>query len=643
MSRILVVDSILVVDTGSTCTGMLFASHFEFEHLRQPITLFQLHDSTIITMCTSAETTFAWVGTVLINLGFLSLISWGAVNWWPLGCFLSGVYTVFLFSLAAWMDTTNQTRVQHDETSQRDRDLDYSTVSMTVPDEDMVHADANANAINVEVDNRGQDADRDIEPNANTVMETSQQLPTRLSLIYGLAVVALGVTLFFIPINLFACHDSSYEPSNGGTWTTDTSSFPRDVQQWVTSPKSEDIRAYATFDYLPASGVTIFAGKTGDSNSNEILWSVNPLSSKTAPEAHANVSYPEAFLHVTDNTTCFYARHSGVSLYVTSVACFDGAGAHWAVDEQDKKRLHNSPSHLIVSDGLLWFKEPPVDYTERGMLIFSLDPNSLVQTLHSELSAKPGRKTDKPHCNVKAAHRRQAISALFMVALPVLMLSILLWQRRKIPSMGLLTYAGATLVFWATCISIAPELTWGDSIAKWWLTLSGLGYLIALVYLILMVPAVASRPLVWGINAGVLAFIYGISTVYMSEIGDNFGSWLLLTLTAFVPVALLGAATDNLFLSLIGATGLFADSLRFAMFLSDQNGGTGSVPIIFFVLAIAGLGIGAMGMLLTRNQDCIREAVVGGFSWLETQAQKCFATEPPRQDHADNTPLVAVA
>jgi hypothetical protein len=55
-------------------------------------------------MCTSAETTFAWVGTVLINLGFLSLISWGAVTSWPLGFFLSFVYTGFLFSLAAYQD-----------------------------------------------------------------------------------------------------------------------------------------------------------------------------------------------------------------------------------------------------------------------------------------------------------------------------------------------------------------------------------------------------------------------------------------------------------------------------------------------------------------------------------------------------------
>jgi hypothetical protein len=548
--------------------------------------------------------------------------------------FLGLISTAFLFSLAAWLDATNQTRVQLEETRQRDRDGDYRTVSTTSADEGIGHADVAAN--NVEADNEGQGTDTDTEHITN-----SQQLPSFLNLMYGLAVVALGVTLSFIPVNLLACHDNSYGPSNGGTWTTDISSIPRGVRRWA-RPETNNIPSYATFGYLPASGVTVFAG-SGDSNlTAATLWSVNPISSET-PEVHANVSYPGAFLDVSTNTTCFSAGRSRDYRKSKSVVCFDGVDVHWAMDEQGKKRLHNSPSDLIVSDGLLWFKEAPTDYTQRGMLIFSLDPHSMMQTLHSEPPVKPNKPDlpNKPNCNVKASHRRQAIGTLFMVALPVLAVSMLLWQKRKIPSMGLLTYVGATLVFWTTCISINPEVTWDDSIAKWWLTLSGLVYLIALVYLILMVPAVSSQALVWGVNTGAFAFVYGIYVVYMSENGDQFGSWLLLTLTAFAPVTLLGAATDNRFLSLLGASGLFMDSLRFSTFLTDRNGGTDSVLIVFFVLAIAGLGIGAMGKLLNRNQERIREAVVGIFVWLETQSRKCFVAKPFRQDHAYTTPLVA--
>jgi hypothetical protein len=589
-------------------------------------------------MCTSAEATFAWVGSVLINVGFLGLISWGTVRWWPLGSFLSGIYTAFLFSLAARLDATNQIRVQLEDTRQRDRDGDYSALSTTGTDEGIGHADVTAN--NVEVANQGQGEDTVAEDSTNPFTETSQQLPSLLNLMYGLAVIALGVTLFFLPANLLACHDSSYGLSIGGTWTTDISSIPRSVRHWA-RPETDTIFSYATFGYLPASGITVFAG-SGDSNlTAATLWSVNPISSET-PEAHVDVSYPEAFLDVTATTTCFSAGRSRDFQKSKSVVCFDGVDVSWAMDEQGKKRLHNSPSDLIVSDGLLWFKEAPTDYTQRGMLIFSLDPHSMVQTLHSEPPVKPiiPDKPDKPNCNVKATHRRQAIGTLFLVALPVLVVSTLLWQKRKIPSMGLLTYAGATLVFWTTCISINPEVTWGDSITKWWLTVSGLVYMITLVYLILMVPTVSSQPLVWGVNAGAFTFVYGMYAVYMSESGDHFGSWLLFTLTAFAPVTLLGAATENRFLLLLGASGLFADSLRFSTFLADHNGGTDSVHIVFFVLAIAGLAIGAMGMLLTWNQERIREAVVGAFSWLETQSRKCFVAKPPRHDHALTTPLV---
>jgi hypothetical protein len=625
-------------------------------------------------MCTSAETTFAWVGTVLINVGFLCLISWGTVSWWFLGCFLSGMYTAFLFGLAVWL-----------ETRQRFRDGDYRTFSTTTgADEGITHADASAST--VEINNQGPSADTvtgehnlsttgtheriaradanannvelDTEHHTSTSTETSQQqLPSLASLVYGLAVVAMGVTLFFIPVNLLACRDSRYEPSNGGTWTTDIASLPRGVRQWAKPETDTSIpHSYATFGYLPASGVTVFAGSSsGDSKSKSqnTLWSVNPLSSsnQTAPEAHAEVSYPGAFLDVTANTTCFSAGRSSDSApyrKVTSVACFDGVDVHWAVDEPGPKRKHNGPFHLIISDGLMWFKESPTDNTQRGMLIFSLDPNSMVQTLHSDPPVKPN-KPNKHYCNVKATHRHQAIGTLFLVALPVLVVSILLWQKRNIPSMGLLTYAAATLVFWTSCVSIHPEVMWGDSIAKWWLTVSGVVYLIALVYLLLMVPTVSSRPLVWGINAGAFAFVYGMSVVYMSTIGDHFGSWLLLTLTAFAPVTLLGAATANIFLLLMGASGLFADSVRFAMFLADRGGGSDSVLIVFFVLAIAGVGIGAMGMLLTRNQDHIREVVIGVFSWIETQARKywclyaSFATEPLQDDvDVDTAPLISV-
>jgi len=55
-------------------------------------------------MCYSARTTFAWIGAILMHIGFISLISVGAATLWPLGFALSGMYTFLLFLLATRQD-----------------------------------------------------------------------------------------------------------------------------------------------------------------------------------------------------------------------------------------------------------------------------------------------------------------------------------------------------------------------------------------------------------------------------------------------------------------------------------------------------------------------------------------------------------
>lgn len=54
-------------------------------------------------MCNSLNTTFAWVGAILVNIGFVALITWGASTLWPLGFVLCAIYTVCLYELAIWL------------------------------------------------------------------------------------------------------------------------------------------------------------------------------------------------------------------------------------------------------------------------------------------------------------------------------------------------------------------------------------------------------------------------------------------------------------------------------------------------------------------------------------------------------------
>ena len=59
---------------------------------------------TTMCFCNDSNQAFAWIGAVLVNFGFISLITWGATTFWVIGCFLSAVYTVFLASLANYVE-----------------------------------------------------------------------------------------------------------------------------------------------------------------------------------------------------------------------------------------------------------------------------------------------------------------------------------------------------------------------------------------------------------------------------------------------------------------------------------------------------------------------------------------------------------
>ena len=52
-------------------------------------------------MCMT-EQTFAWVGAIVVNTVFISIIAWGAL--WYVGFIFSAIYTALLFRLAQVID-----------------------------------------------------------------------------------------------------------------------------------------------------------------------------------------------------------------------------------------------------------------------------------------------------------------------------------------------------------------------------------------------------------------------------------------------------------------------------------------------------------------------------------------------------------
>jgi len=141
-------------------------------------------------MCTSASTTFAWVGAILVNFGYCTLIWWGTSTKWPLGFTLAAVYAAVLFGLANYF---------YRKEDNRGDDVVYLPLQ---------------EAIQEEQEPSGQPEVEPTESRSSTApSQQGESTPERttsvlVSLLFGLAVIALGVTGSFLPVNLFAdCYD----------------------------------------------------------------------------------------------------------------------------------------------------------------------------------------------------------------------------------------------------------------------------------------------------------------------------------------------------------------------------------------------------------------------------------------------------
>jgi hypothetical protein len=252
-------------------------------------------------------------------------------------------------------------------------------------------------------------------------------------------------------------------------------------------------------------------------------------------------------------------------------------------------------------DGILWFKETPYENGESGTLIYSLDPDTRLVTLHSERV-----KNEQDNCEKSNTLRKKNIMALFTTAIPLTLLSIALWKVKHIPSMGVTAYVGFTTMYFAIYY-IAGNARRYSEVHKWWFAISGLLWLVISSYLCLTESMVRSKePLRWGLMISGIAFICGMTSVIMDG-NDTLWHWILLNFTVFVPLIFFGTVTDTVFLVFLGALGFLADSARFAGFVGyNMRRGQAVVPLQFLIFALSGLGVGAIGYQLREYQGRIR-------------------------------------
>eukprot|EP01083_Nonionella_stella_P219724 786776_1 len=204
--------------------------------------------------------------------------------------------------------------------------------------------------------------------------------------------------------------------------------------------------------------------------------------------------------------------------------------------------------------------------------------------------------------------RKQAIVNIFVTIIPMILVSLALWVKKSIPPCGFTTYFGIGL-FGTALLAVIDPLLQNDSSAtfyKWWYTLTSVAWILILSYL-LVVPenGLSKAPLSWGLNTGALVF-FVIMFVMVEIENDTALSWFLINVLSFIPLIFQGIVTEHNFLVFLGGLGFLIDALR-----AGEHFG---IIVQFITLAVAGLGVTAMGLWLKKNQDRIRDPYV---NWLK--------------------------
>jgi hypothetical protein len=231
----------------------------------------------------------------------------------------------------------------------------------------------------------------------------------------------------------------------------------------------------------------------------------------------------------------------------------------------------------------------------------------MIISLHSD---RMEDRKDESLCHESTTMRKRAIVTFFATTLPVTLASITIWKVKQIPSMGTTTYVGLTLVYASLAMTIRPNLFDQGNPFKWWFPITGLIWLLVLSYLVLsqLTFLRCKASLRWGLVTSGIAFMFGMIYLLLGELEygyNTFWRWLLLNILAFVPLILLGASTDSVFLMFLGAFGFLMDSWRFATFVGYHTG-EASVPLQFLVFSFAGMMVGALGIQISKHQDHVK-------------------------------------
>lgn len=406
-------------------------------------------------------------------------------------------------------------------------------------------------------------------------------------------------------------------------WSTNLTSLPEGVRAWAKEPFHYGYYEATTFGYIVDVDMTLFAGKNKTSIETQLFGS-RP---QGPPVPYENIEDPDNFVEVSNQTLCFQATSRAnrkKTVEQSLIYCTNGKKID--VMEDPTKRQHTGNFDFFVFDEVLWAKETTMEPQERGDLVYSVDIASMIMKLHSERNDTNYRETKK----CKNTIRKQASLSLFVVALPVTLMSLIIWRSKQIPSMGVTTFIGLTLIYGALIVMIDPKHFDRSPPWNWWFTLSGAAWVLVLSCFVLKgTDSHAKGPMRWGLVIGGISYMSG---TYMLMLGnyenDTFSEWLTWNFVALIPMTIVGAATHATFLMFLGALGFLIDAARLAEFFGEHIKGDESVPVQFLVFSIAGIMVGALGMELNKYQPSIENFAETSVETLSELCARRVAVHP---------------
>ena len=474
-------------------------------------------------------------------------------------------------------------------------------------------------------------------PGSTTYSE--RRMPVLANLLYGLFTLALGVTGYFLPLNLFDCFgfggsSGPYAPSSSGNWSTDISTLPSDVRAWASSSQPLEL-SYATFVYISGAGAeqnfTLFQGRdNANGYHSQTLWSAATIGRE--PFNFPHIQNPSQFILTGTGWACFTgidatpnSNGSNQQYYPqpksSLVGCSNGTVVR-TTDPTQHQHSFQGPYDFFIDNNTLWFKDYPPwsgDQAGSGILIYSIDNYARMEVeLHSTYTkSKLKQYYAEGAPSTLLSYEDEAVNndedgicwakhfalAIFVSAVPVTLASIALWLKRKAPAMAITSYIGISACAIFVYLAIAQRGNDMNVFWRWWLSISAALYLAILCDLTHCKRGIARSPLIWGINVSAIAFFIGmiiLTGVFESPMA---WPWILFNVFALIPLVIVGIGYSQVFLLALCAVGWLMTAVKIASALDDLAPPAANVPIYFVVLAASGLLIAGAGWWLNKNQD----------------------------------------